>query len=319
MVMRAREGERCGETGLPCTVMAECDGLHDQLLHLVPAIHDLRISDPDHVVAQLPEKCIVSIVLVALRACMGGAIDLQHQSVADEKVHAMPVHPGLTANGESEPTEPKPHIRFETGIGEWAGISQHSERRSAQGERLERKTIDHALVQGGVPRCDGVLVRLAVRDRDEHIGDGIGESETATRSRRCAVVQSRSGRPLLPSRPWNGEMQLRRVSNPELQACCLAGATQCEPIRGGEDQRGVCARSRHPTVADAQQSTRLQLLRKVMAAQPGLEQRRGARHTAIGFENSSVHENTLRCFAGRCSGFRESVDNSGISWHSPGL
>ncbi len=57
---------------------------HDQVLNLWPVIDHLSVTHPDDVVPAQHELRIVSDVPTALSPDMMTAVDLQHESVADE-------------------------------------------------------------------------------------------------------------------------------------------------------------------------------------------------------------------------------------------
>lgn len=97
MVLSIRHllGIRRGVWGLRSPHQVEPLGhsAHDEVLHLVPAVHDLVISDPDDVVAEEQELSIVTDIAVALRTDVGAAVDLKHEPISDEEIDAMPHDP----------------------------------------------------------------------------------------------------------------------------------------------------------------------------------------------------------------------------------
>lgn len=88
------------------------DCRHDHFLGFWPVMHDLGIAKPQHGVSQRREYCIVSVVFVSLHTNMRASVDLQNQTLAQEKIHSSPFDPGLSSEPNRQLLQSEPHVRF---------------------------------------------------------------------------------------------------------------------------------------------------------------------------------------------------------------
>ena len=70
-------------------------GAHDQVLHVVPPVDDLGVPNANHVLPEQAQRRIVRDVLLALSPDVVPTVDLQHQSVSDQQIDAVPRDPDL--------------------------------------------------------------------------------------------------------------------------------------------------------------------------------------------------------------------------------
>lgn len=93
------------------------DGVHDPLLHVLPLVHDLGVPDSDDVIAHQHELRVVIDVGSPLCADVMRAIDLNHETLADQHIDAVTRDSDLQADGEMQPPQPNDEDGLEPGVG----------------------------------------------------------------------------------------------------------------------------------------------------------------------------------------------------------
>jgi hypothetical protein len=151
------------------------DRVHDGHLHLGPVVNDLSVPDAYDVVPVKGEQCIVLDVLLTLSVDVVAPIDLEHEPVSDQEVHAMIEDPGLRNQTKPEPPKSGDEIRLQSRVREW--LRNLRERAGSRGERQTREFVqrDEPLVQCRLPHDQCVITRKAGCNGDEGVADAIDE------------------------------------------------------------------------------------------------------------------------------------------------
>lgn len=118
------------------------NGPHDPLLHRRPVKDDLGVGHANHLVPEQRKFCIVLVVAAALCARVLAAIDLQDETVPNEKVHAVPVKPGLRHDSQPKPSQSRAHVALKARVGKPVACKKHILRATCQWQFRERLPLD---------------------------------------------------------------------------------------------------------------------------------------------------------------------------------
>lgn len=176
----------------PVKTLGDCS--HDQVLHQGPVMHHLVITDADDVISHQLERGIVADVLRPLRPDMMRTVDLEHQAVPQERVDAMTENPGLDADRNPEPAEPRAQLGFQSCIRERNGLAEQPSSRGAQRQILQDLSLNLPLVERRFPRRERLFEGLALRDEREHVLDGIHEDLRRARDQGLGPVHPEASR-----------------------------------------------------------------------------------------------------------------------------
>ena len=148
------------ETAHRRAVEALRHGAHDQVLHRVPAIDDLRVPRPGSRGTPAASAAHRARRRLALGAHVVTAVDLEHQPVADEEVDPAAADPTCGRSAASA-TQSRHDERLETGVGPRHGLIHRSCGPPAAGEHPLASSRDMALAQRRLPNRKRRLERLA--------------------------------------------------------------------------------------------------------------------------------------------------------------
>lgn len=159
------------ELGLPTRrkVQALRDCAHDEVLDHGPVLHHLLIADPDDVVTHQLEFRIMSNIFASLCSDVSRTINLEYQSIPDERVDTMASDPGLDVDRELEPPQTYAKIGLESSIRERLGLGKDSPGRGAQRQPRHCVKGDELPVERGLPGRECLFEGLAVSDDSEHV------------------------------------------------------------------------------------------------------------------------------------------------------
>lgn len=165
------------------------DGLHDSRLHFRPAMHHLFVADADDRVTTQYELRVVTDVARTLRADMVPAVDLENQTLPEEKVDSVAQDPSLRSDPHSEPPQSQSHEGFQTGFGEAARSFEHLFRSASKRKPRQRRSIYKPFVERGIPDSDGVLELLTVRYMVQYVLNRVFDDSGSTWNEWFAPVQ----------------------------------------------------------------------------------------------------------------------------------
>jgi hypothetical protein len=255
----------------------------EQILNRWPIVHDLRVSDPDHVVAHQHQLSVVRDVGRALRAHVVCPVDLKDEQVSEEEVHVVPGDHHLRQNPHRPSSRSVEHERLKTGVEEGARAVSNTACGTRERQLTQQLRRDKLLAKCGIPDRDRSIQRLTHGNSRQHILHRINEIRPVTLDDRSVAMDDGSRRHVDAS-----AMRIDRhvsshivIEYPQPESASLRDAAHenTRPCRCA--QMGVCIRLGDPDAADAEQISAFDCSGDASLAVASVPCIRAAHHPAV--------------------------------------
>lgn len=157
-------------------MQALSDGPQNLCFHARPVANDLVVAEAQHGVSMQSQHPVVGDVVLSLARVpmVGEPVDLKHEHLAHQPVHAVAEEGHLLTDDHADPRHPMHHQCFETRIREDPrGFRQSSSTISSPGDPCELLPSDEPAVHRRFPYGEGLLEGAACRDTGQDILDRI--------------------------------------------------------------------------------------------------------------------------------------------------